>query len=155
MARPAHPGDPAPRISEHLENCLHSEVLVPCPDLATAKLIRSRFYALVRAHREYKTKHADSFKHFSSRIIATSRVQVIRPHYSADCVDFPLTLILDGRSLTSDILDMAVTSEPPVQMTARPEDGLSSDPEDLLPPEEEEDVYDAIASRYRLKPEPQ
>lgn len=153
MARQAHPGEHDPRIREHLENSLTSEVLIPCPDLATAKLIRSRFYSLIRAHRQHRTKQRDSFRHFSSRIIATSRVQIIRPHYSADCLDFPLTLILDGRSLTDDILDHAVTSEPRVQMTSRPEDGLSSDPDDLLPPEDEEDVYDAIASRYRLKPE--
>ncbi len=117
--RQAHPSNHDENIRLLLEKALTEEVLIPCPDRATAKTVRARFYSLLRAHKEWETpEHLEGkYSGFRSKLISTSKVVAVRPGYIVSPSVNPWTLVIDYRDDAANAVLAAVSSVPSVSMT--------------------------------------
>ncbi len=148
MARPAHPKSHDARLRDILEKALHEERLIPCPDFATTKLIRSRLREIIRAHKEWRTGEHMKYKSIRFKILETHLILPVRPSYDADDSRFPFTLCLDSRDPMDEILDLAAgsTSTP---LTRAPQN--ASLPAGLEDEDDEEDGFERLTSIYNRK----
>jgi hypothetical protein len=157
MARPAHPDKHDERLRSLLEQALSEEVLIPCPDMAHAKLMRSKFKEIIRAHREWETGQHLRFKGLRFRLRQTHELQSARPHYLADEKRHPYTLAMDRRSVLDEILSSVSTSSTSVPLTNKTTEARADEPDewDYDPDEEEDssDDYDKLAHLYRIPKE--
>ena len=142
MARPAHPRSHDARLISLIERALAGEVLIPCPDKASALLIRSRIREYIRAHKEWETGEADRFKGLRTKMHHTHLILPVRPDYNADSIRSPYTLALDSRDVMDEILAAAAASDGHIPLTRKPQDSSAAmDFDDDFDTDEDENAY--------------
>jgi len=163
LARPAHPKEHDKRLQKILLDALKTEKLVPCPDIATAKLIRSRFREIIRAHKEWDTGDYRHYRRIRTKIHHTHIVLPVRPNFSVDKERFPYILSLDAREIMDDILYQVEgqrswtedsfnrTSPPPLTRAPQNASATFLSSADFDDDDDEADPYELITSRYRTK----
>lgn len=127
MARPAHPRSHDSRLTQALDEALgNGEKLLPCPDLASTKLMRSRIRELIRAHKEWDTGEFNRYRRIKTKIHHTHLILPVRSEYLVDSTRFPFTLALNSRDVMDEILGNAVSTEGHIPLTRRPQDASSA-----------------------------
>lgn len=154
MARPAHPDKHDERLQSILDAAVTEERLIPCPDLATLKLIRSRLREIIRAHKLWETEKFPSLKLIRFKILKTIEVLPSRPNYLVDEIRYPWTLALDAREVITDILALVAGSSTSIPLTQTPTNAREDEGDEWdYDPEEDstssDDDYTRLATMYR------
>jgi hypothetical protein len=151
MARPAHPDNHDERLRNVLAEAREKEMLLPCPDLASARLIKSRCREIVRAHSAWQTGEAESYRGMRFKIHNTHLILPIRPHYAVDSTKFPYTLALDNKDVMDEILPHATATSNVTPLTRDPTRASSDVEFPEMASDEAEDDYSRIFSGYKQR----
>lgn len=147
--RPPHPNEHDETVREKLEHALTEEVLIPVPDKATAAVLRSRFYNLVRAHKDWETGRHSEFKSIRTKLLKAERVIAMRPHYTFPADQFPYVLVLDTRDEAAVVIELAVSTSTSIPLTRAPHLARAEDaPEEETSTPLDEDPYLKIMKTY-------
>lgn len=148
--RPAHPDTHDPVLRKRLEDALIGEVVIPCTDLQTLRLLRARVAALLKAHRSWFTPMSRDLAALRTKALDTFKVNQARPELQLDSSTHPYCLVLDARDLAAKALEAAVVIVP---ATEHPKEiiqpHLMSFDEDFVDPEEDADILSKTLLRYK------
>lgn len=146
-SRPAHPDTHDPTVRERLKQAIEGEVIIRCRDKGTAALVRSRIWALVKAHRFWQTKTCPLISNLRTKLVDTYRVNALRPGANIDPEEHPFCLILDTRDEAAKALETAIISNAETPLTRSSEPATVS--ETLLDDDDEnsnDDFYSSLTS---------
>jgi hypothetical protein len=152
MTRPAHPSTHDETLRERLSAATKAEVIIPCQDRATASLVRSRIWALVKAHKAWGTEDYKLLSGLRTKLVDAFQVKQRRPHLDLDPMLTPFCLILDTKDNAAKAIANAYVITPDSPSIPQIAANLPPRQEpliDLEGDEDEEFSYEKAMERYK------